>query len=148
MSKNRTDSLRLVLSMAERAENDAADRLRLQREQLHTHVNQLQQIVQYNREYGDQIGRLGSMNIQQMIGQRNFMSQLGSMVESQTDTVDALRQQTQKAEQQWYSHHLRRKSLIELIERLELEQNRVEQARLQKELDELSRGFFAKGALH
>lgn len=144
--KNRTTSLRLVMSMAERAESDAARRLHEQRQQLQSQADQLQQITEYNQEYSVQIGQLGSVNVQQMVGQRNFLSQLSHMIQSQSETVDILRQQTAKAERLWHEKYHRRKKLAELIERLEREQNRLEQARLQKELDEISSGLFNRGA--
>jgi len=140
--KDRTKSIRLVLTLAERAETEAADRLLQQRRQLQSHSEQLQQIVNYNQEYSSQISQLGSINVQQMISQRNFMSQLSQLLQSQSETVDILRQQTQKAEFLWHQQYQRRKKLADLVEQLEREQDKLEQGRLQKELDEMSRGIY------
>lgn len=142
MRKDRTKSIRLVLTLAERAETEAADRLLQQRRQLQSHSEQLQQIVNYNQEYSSQISQLGSINVQQMISQRNFMSQLSQLLQSQSETVDILRQQTQKAEFLWHQQYQRRKKLADLVEQLEREQDKLEQGRLQKELDEMSRGIY------
>lgn len=149
MIQERTKSLRLVLNMAERAESEAATRLQQQRLQLESQRDQLQQIASYNDEYSAQINHLGAVSVEQMIGQRNFMSQLAQMMQSQSETVDILQQQTAKAEQQWHQQYQRKQKLGELIERLEKEQNQLEQQRLQKELDEISRNLYGQAmALH
>lgn len=149
MIHDRTKSLRLVLSIAERAESEAAAVLQQQRSQLQSQAAQLQQIASYNQEYSCQINQLGTVNVEQMIGQRNFMAQLSQMIQSQSETVDILRQQTAKAEQQWHQQYQRKQKLSELIERLEQEQNLYEQQRLQKELDEISRNLYGQtSALH
>ncbi|BFM06731.1 hypothetical protein GCM10025791_13010 [Halioxenophilus aromaticivorans] len=141
--------MRLVLNLAEKAESDAATQLQQQRLQLQSQSDQLTQIANYNQEYSTQINQLGSINVEQMIGQRNFMSQLSQMIQTQSETVDILRQQTERAQQQWMVQYQRKQKLGELIEKLEREESQLEQQRLQKELDEISRTMIGGGsALH
>ncbi|WP_317931684.1 flagellar export protein FliJ [Halioxenophilus sp. WMMB6] len=148
MRHDRTQSLRLVLTLAERAETEAAKQLQQQRQQLQAQSSQLQQLSDYNQEYTSQIGQLGAVNVQQMVGQRNFLSQLHQLLHSQTQTVDLLQQQTDRAQTLWYQRYQRRKKLAELIEQVEREQDQQRNQQLQKELDEMSRHLYSEGLVH
>lgn len=143
MSQERSKSLRLVLQLAERAETEAANSLRLQRQQLQAQQQQLMQISQYIDEYNRDANRLGQSSVQQMLGQRAFLGQLDQLKETQTQAVSQLDQQTQKAEVNWQQLYQRRQKLEQLIAELDAAHQKMLDGRLQKEMDELSNRMFA-----
>jgi flagellar FliJ protein len=144
----RSKSLKVVLSLAEQAEQQAARALREQRIQLESQQRQLREITAYNNQYAEQISQLGSRDIHQFTSQRNFLGQLGELIRAQSETVGVLEQQAERARNHWQSEYVRRKTIADLIEKIEREEDLAQQKRLQKELDEISILMFANNQLH
>lgn len=144
----RSKSLKVVLSLAEKAEQQAAHAMREQKNQLESQQRQLQEITAYNNRYAEQISQLGSRDILQFTSQRNFLGQLGELIRAQSETVGVLEQQAERARNNWQSEFIRRKTIAELIEKIEREEDLAKQKRLQRELDDISILMHASKRLH
>ncbi|GLS27700.1 flagellar export protein FliJ [Marinibactrum halimedae] len=143
---DRTRRLAVVLQLAQKAENDAAKLLQQQRAQWMSDVNQLKQLHHYFEEYVAQFSSVrGSVSTETLISQRHFVGQLENVIETQSERVETLRQQTDRAERFWREKHQRRKLMEELIERIRLDGDHIAEKQLQKELDEMAGQSFIRG---
>lgn len=139
MAEPRSQRMQIVLMLAERHEQAAAQRLSSYREQINAEQAQLQQLEEYAAHYLDTYGSLKSgLHAQDLISYSGFIQRLGDAKKEQQVKVARMMQTLDQLQQDWRGKYRRRESIQELIVRLRHEENEVLEKRLQKELDDLS----------
>lgn len=139
MAEPRSQRMQIVLMLAERHEQAAAQRLSNYREQINAEQAQLQQLEEYAAHYLDTYGSLKSgLHAQDLISYSGFIQRLGDAKKEQQVKVARMMQTLDQLQQDWRGKYRRRESIQELIVRLRHEENEVLEKRLQKELDDLS----------
>src|SRR5690606_2606073 len=131
--------MQIVLMLAERHEQAAAQRLGSYREQINAEQEQLQQLEEYAAHYLDTYGSLKTgLHAQDLISYSSFIQRLAEAKKEQQTKVARMMQTIEQLQQDWRGKHRRLESIQDLIARLRYEENEVLEKRLQKELDDLS----------
>lgn len=139
MAQKRSQRMVIVLQLAERAEQEAAEKLAVAREQLGNDEQQLTQLQDYHNDYIHQINsKTGAQSVQQMMADRSFVGQLQQAVDVQQQKIASTRQHYQQQLNQWQLAYHKRSNIEDLINRMRDDESQEADKRLQKELDELS----------
>jgi len=139
MAVKRAERMKLVLQLAERAEQEAADALQQYREKLQQAEAQLQQVAEYQAEYVDQLNQKKSpKNASEMLNDRQFLQQLSEAEQAQKERFTQLEQQQPHFLSNWQTLYYRRKNIEKLIVRLKKSEDTTTEKLLQKEMDELA----------
>lgn len=139
MAESRAKRMQVVLTLAIRQEDDAAQKLSKFREQVALEERQLQELRDYADQYLQEQGGLRQgVLAHELINYSMFIQRLNEACVEQENKV--LRMQSQQANllKQWQIKHQKRKSIEDLIKRLQHEDDVILEKRLQKEMDELS----------
>lgn len=139
MAETRAQRMQVVLTLAQRHEDEAAKRLGDCRDLLAAEQRQLAELIEYRDQYLHAQGesRTG-VYAQELINYSHFISRLGDACREQEAKVARTQTNLSALQQQWREKHQKRKSIEDLIHRLQQEDNLLLDKRLQKELDELS----------
>jgi len=138
MAESRAKRMQVVLTLAERSEEQAGQQLNQCQAQVAVEVEQLQQLDEYAAQYlGIYSGRKTAVKPQELIAYSSFIQRLGQARKEQEARLARVQAQMERLRQAWRVAHQRCKSIKELIERLQHEENALLDKRLQKELDEL-----------
>lgn len=139
MAELRSKRMQIVLSLADRTEQAAAQRLMQYREQVNAEQQQLLQLEQYTEQYlHNYAERKSGLYAQELISYSSFIQRLDQARQEQQLKLSRMLQALEQIQRDWREKHQRRKSIQELIARLQQEENDELEKRLQKELDELS----------
>jgi flagellar FliJ protein len=139
MAESRAKRMQVVLTLAERQEDDAAKKLSQFREQLAMEEQQLVELRDYANQYLHAQGELRQgVLAHELINYSSFINRLNEACREQETKVQRYKVILDSFQQQWRVKHQKRKSIEELIARLLQEDNLLLDKRLQKELDELS----------
>jgi len=139
MAVKRAQRMKLVLQLAERAEQAAADALQQYREKLQQAQAQLQQVADYQAEYVTQLNQKKSpKNAAEMLNDRQFLQQLSEAEQAQQERFTQLEQQQPHFLSSWRALYQRRKNIEKLIVRLRKSDDQLAEKQLQKEMDELA----------
>ena len=145
MAEPRSQRMQIVLMLAERHEQAAAQRLGNFREQVNAEQEQLRQLEEYAAHYLDTYGSLKTgLHAQDLISYSSFIQRLGDAKKEQQAKIARMMQVLDQLQQEWRDKHRRRESIQDLIARLRYEENDVLEKRLQKELDDLSAQQFQR----
>ncbi|HTF96968.1 MAG TPA: flagellar export protein FliJ [Cellvibrio sp.] len=139
MAESRAKRMKVVLVLAERQEDEAADKLRQFRDQVALEERQLQELRDYAKQYLDAQGGLRQgITAHELINYSTFIHRLNEAVTEQEGKVARMQGMLANIQKQWQIKHQKRKSIEDLIKRLQHEDDVMLDKRLQKELDELS----------
>jgi flagellar FliJ protein len=139
MAESRAKRMKVVLTLAERQEDDAANKLSQFRDQLAQEERQLAELRDYANQYLHAQGELRQgVLAHELINYSSFISRLNEACREQESKVERYKVILDSLQQQWRIKHQKRKSIEDLITRLQQEDNLLLDKRLQKELDELS----------
>ncbi len=139
MAESRAKRMKVVLTLAERQEEDAAQKLRQFRDQLAQENRQLQELRDYSKQYLDAQGGLRQgVFAHELINYSSFIRRLNEACNEQEAKVVRMQGMLTNLQNQWQIKHRKRKSIEDLIKRLQHEDDLLLDKRLQKELDELS----------
>jgi len=139
MAESRAKRMQVVLTLAERQEDEAAKKLSQFREQLAQEERQLVELRDYANQYLHAQGELRQgVHAHELINYSSFINRLNEACREQETKVERYKVMLDSLQQQWRIKHQKRKSIEELIARLHKEDNLLLDKRLQKELDELS----------
>ena len=148
MAESRAKRMQLVLSLTERQEKDAAARVEECKTLLVQEQEQLQQLQDYSGQYMEAYAdKSGSLQVQERINYSSFIQRLTVAIDEQRFKVERTAKVHEQALARWQDVYLRRKSISQLIERLQQEENALLDKRLQKELDELAAQQFNRREL-
>jgi flagellar protein FliJ len=139
MAESRAKRMQVVLTLAERQEEEAAKKLSQFRDQLAQEERQLVELRDYANQYIHAQGELRQgVLAHELINYSTFINRLNEACREQETKVERYKVILDSLQQQWRVKHQKRKSIEELIARLQQEDNLLLDKRLQKELDELS----------
>lgn len=142
---SRVERLTLVLELAEKAENTAAEGFNLARTQVQHESQKLNDINSYYSEYQQGLSAArGHQNVDAMIRARGFLQQLAQAKQQQQQIVSQYTKLSEQKKQAWLKAHLKHKSMQELIARLKAEEARALSVKEEKMLDEWVTGGFAR----
>lgn len=135
----RSERMGAVLTLAERAEQQAAQALESARAQLLEEQQQLEQLQQYRAQYVQEYqSRREGVRPAELIGYSSFIQRLEAVLAEQEKKMLLLHQQLAERQQQWQEKYRKRQSIQELIVRLQQEESAALEQKLQRELDELA----------
>lgn len=139
MADSRAKRMKVVLTLAEQQEDDAAKKLNQFREQLAQEERQLVELRDYANQYLHAQGELRQgVLAHELINYSSFINRLNEACRDQEVKVERYRGMLENLLRQWRIKHQKRKAIEDLIVRLQQEDNLLLDKRLQKELDELS----------
>jgi len=139
MAESRAKRIGVVLTLVQRQEDTAAQRLGQFREQMQVEEQQLIQLREYSAQYlHDYAGKRSGVMAAQLINYSAFIGRLGDLVREQEVKLTRMQANLEKLQNQWRYCHQKRKSIEDLITRFKQEEMLELDKRLQKELDELS----------
>ncbi len=139
MAESRAKRMKIVLTLAEKAEDQAAKQLKEHAELLQSEQQQLQNLNDYSQQYLDSYRSLKTgVSARNMMNYSGFISRLADAIKEQQAKIQRMQQGLDKLKHQWSITHQKRKALEDLIERLKKEESVLLEKRLQKELDELA----------
>lgn len=139
MAESRAKRMQVVLTLAQKQEDEAANKLSQYREQLAQEQRQLVELRDYAAQYLHAQGALREgILAHELINYSSFIHRLNEACTEQEAKVARMTKLLESLQQQWRVKHQKRKSIEELIVRLQQEDDLIADKRLQKELDELS----------
>lgn len=139
MAESRAKRMQVVLTLANRQEDEAAKKLSQFRDQLAQEELQLADLRDYAAQYLHAQGELRQgVLAHELINYSTFINRLNEACREQEAKVERYRKIQETLQQQWRIKHQKRKSIEDLITRLQQEDNLLLDKRLQKEMDELS----------
>ncbi|UUA73742.1 flagellar export protein FliJ [Cellvibrio sp. QJXJ] len=139
MAESRAKRMQVVLSLAKKQEDEAANKLSQYREQLVLEQRQLVELRDYAAQYLNAQGALREgILAHELINYSSFIHRLNEACTEQEAKVARMTRLLESLQQQWRVKHQKRKSIEELIVRLQHEDNLIADKLLQKELDDLS----------
>src|SRR5690554_1006140 len=145
MAEPRSKRMQVVLMLAERTEQAAAQRLGQYRDQVSAEQEQLQQLIEYTEQYlHSHTERTTGIHADELISFSNFIQRLGAAKKEQELKLARMQQTLDQIQQDWREKYQKRHSIQELITRLQHEENALLEKRLQKELDDLSAQQFQR----
>lgn len=138
MAESRAKRMQVVLTLAERGEQQAGQLLSQCQIQVEAETEQLRQLDEYAAQYLNiYTERKTAVRPQELIAYSGFIQRLGEARKEQEGRLNRIQAQMERLRQAWRIAHQKCESIKELIERLRQEENTLLDKRLQKELDEL-----------
>ncbi|ACE83678.1 flagellar export protein FliJ [Cellvibrio japonicus] len=145
MAESRAQRIRVVLTLAQRQEDTAAERLGQYRDQVRGEEEQLAQLRDYAAQYTqDYASQRQGIYAHQLMNYSGFVARLGELCREQEAKLKRMQLTLNKMQEQWRQCHQKRKSIEDLIERFKREDAVLLDKRLQKELDELTTQKFSR----
>lgn len=138
MAESRAKRMQVVLTLAERNEQQAGQQLSQFTLQVDAEAEQLRQLDDYAAQYlNTYANRKTAVKPQELIAYSGFIARLGEARKEQQARLERFQLQLERLRQAWRIVHQKTESLKELIVRLQQEDNALLDKRLQKEMDEL-----------
>lgn len=138
MADSRAKRMQVVLTLAERNEQQTGQQLSQFTLQVEAEAEQLRQLDEYAAQYlNSYSARKTAVRPHELIAYSGFIQRLGLARKEQQARLDRFQVQLERYRQAWRIAHQKTESIKELIARLQLEENALVDKRLQKEMDEL-----------
>ena len=127
-----------VATVAKSAEQKSARELQLNQQGHQQKQQQLDQLLQFKKEYEDRLGNLGHDGIaaRQLQDYRLFLNKLNQAIDQQMLDVQQAEANLQEAREQWQQESRRTSALDQLIEQQRREQLEAQSKAEQKAADE------------
>jgi len=129
-----------VATVAKSAEQKSARELKLNQQGHQQKQQQLEQLIQFKKEYEDRLGSVGGqgMAARQLQDYRLFLSKLNQAIDQQAQDVEQAQENLNEVRQEWQEKSRRTSALDQLIEQQHREQLEVRNRAEQKADDEKS----------
>jgi flagellar protein FliJ len=145
MVESRAKRLQVVLMLAERKEQEAAQQLSQQRVLVTAEEQQLRELEDYAKQYLQTYSaRKVDVRPHELIAYSGFIQRLGEACKEQQAKVERLIIILDKIQLRWRTAHYKCEAIKELILRLERDENVLLDKRLQKELDDLTNQQYSR----
>ncbi|WGP00321.1 flagellar export protein FliJ [Saccharophagus degradans] len=133
----KSDRLQVVVDMARREEDAAAEKLATIQKQLNNEIARLRDLEEYYGQYeqSQQTLRTG-VNAQDLAKIRNFLQQLAMAKQAQMLQIQRVEGVQRQAREAWQTCHLKHKLMKDMIARYKTEEQAVLDKNEQKMLDE------------
>jgi flagellar FliJ protein len=134
---SRSKRLNLVLDLAERRENKAAEAFEMARRLWLDDQEKMQDLQRYYSDYESAFTRPNArLRAQDIAQQRGFLTQLAEALRQQQQVVERRRSIADAKQSDWQKARLKRRALEELIERIKSDERRALTRKEEKMLDE------------
>lgn len=138
MAESRAKRMQVVLTLAERNEEQAGQQLSQFTQQVDAEIEQLRQLEEYAAQYlSTYTDRKTAVRPQELIAYSSFIQRLGAARKEQEARIARLQLQLERLRHLWRIAHQKTESIKDLIARLQREESALLDKRLQKEMDEL-----------
>lgn len=136
----RSRRLGVVLAVEERREQAALEKLTRARQLLDQQLQRLQELQQYQADYRDQMRKSqhGVVSITRLQGWQAFIAQLDQVIGQQETQVGRAEAQFEECRQGWQRAYERRRGMEKHIEICHRQEQREQDIREQKQMDEAS----------
>ncbi len=129
--------MKLVIELAQKAENDAASQLGEIQTQLQTEQQRLQDLNDYYNSYKQNANApTGSVSVQTIQNARYFLQQLDTAKQAQTHQITHVTQQKDQQQKHLQEKYMRRRMLESLLEKIKQDEQAIVDKKEQALLDE------------
>lgn len=134
---SRAKRLNMVLDIAERAENKAAEAFEMARRLWLEDQEKMVDLQRYYQDYENAFTQpTMRMRAQDIAQQRGFLQQLAEAVRQQAQVVERRRAIADSKQTDWQTAHVKRRALQELVARVRADEQRMLTRKEEKMLDE------------
>jgi len=145
MAKGRAQRLQAVVFLARREEDGAAQKMTELRQMVVDEQQQLEQLQDYRKQYLREYQQQRSgVDPRVLMNYSSFLQRLSQAVAGQEQKLGQLEARLQEQRGVWQEKHHRRKTLDELIARLQREEEAALEQRVQRELDDMAAQLFSR----
>lgn len=145
MAQTRSSRMQLVLELAQKEEENSAQNLSSCKAQLQVEQEQLKQLADYRNQYiGDYSVQGVQRNANQFINYSSFIQRIDQLNQEQLRKVERAERVVEQAKIVWQRLYQKRKSIAELIQRYQTEEQFLLDKKLQKEIDDLTTQRFSR----
>lgn len=135
--KKRSERIDVVVELAQREEDAAAEQFSAAKNALAQAETQLQDLQNYYQGYVSRFGaQTQNVKASDLAKSRSFLQQLAAALDAHLQQINALQQQLQLKRQFWHRLHLKTQSLMDLQQRYRREEAEELDRKDQKQLDE------------
>lgn len=133
----RSKRLLIVVDIAHKNEQNAAEKLKLSRENLTREEARLRDIEGYYQDYSTHFGaKKNNLRVEQLVANRDFLRQLSQTAEAQKIQIQRVTEQVDYAKNEWFACHLKKENLMAYLEKLKREEGALQDKLEQKMVDE------------
>ncbi len=142
----RSQRLQVVLSLEERKEQQALDRMNDVRRQWQEEQDRLEELQRYQLEYHQQMReqQQGTVPVARLQGWQNFIARLDLLLGQQQARVQQAGQRVEQARQQWQQAWERRRGMEKYIQACRAQEQRDRDLAEQKQSDEAAARQFSR----
>lgn len=142
----RSQRLQTVLSLEQRKEQEALERMGEVRDQAEAHREQVKNLEQYQQEYRNQIraSQQGVVSVARLQAWQAFIGQLDQVIAQQEKQLQQAEQLFEARRQEWLQAWERRRGMEKYIETCRQQEQREQDLREQKLADEAAGRAFAR----
>lgn len=142
----RSRRLSVVLSLEQRKENEALERMATAQRKVEEQQAQIRQLEQYQQEYNQQIrnSQQGVVPVARLQGWQAFIAQLDQLIRQQEQQLSLAEQQLAECRRLWQQAWERRRGMEKYIETCRQQEQREQDLREQKVADEAAGRAFAR----
>jgi flagellar FliJ protein len=128
--------LAIVLELAEREKDQAAQAFEQARQQYAQEEQKLAQLEDYYQDYARSFTSTRTLRVEDLVKQRSFLQQLSQAIQQQQGLLQTVKNAVEQKRQAWQKSHVKHKNLADLITRYRAEEQAVTDKKEQKMLDE------------
>lgn len=142
----RSRRLAVVLTLEERKEQEALEKMGEARRQVEAQQQQINDLDRYQQEYRDQIrsNQQGVVSATRLQAWQAFISQLDQVLRQQHRQLELLEQRLEEARREWQAAWERRRGMEKYIESCRLQEQRERDLKEQKLADEAAGRAFVR----
>ncbi|WP_323752083.1 flagellar export protein FliJ [Marinobacter sp.] len=142
----RSKRLEVVLTLEQRKESEALDRLGEVRKQLEAHKEQVENLERYQQEYREQIraSQQGVVSVARLQAWQAFIGQLDQVIAQQQRQLQQAEQLFEARRLEWLQAWERKRGMERYIETCRQQEHQAQDAKEQKLADEAAGRAFAR----
>ena len=142
----RSQRLAVVLSLEERKEQEALERMGEARKLVEQQRQQIENLNQYQQEYRDQIrsSQQGVVDVRRLQSWQAFIAQLDQVIAQQQKQLDQAEKVFETRRSEWQEAYERKRGMEKYIESCRLQEQREQDVREQKLADEAAGRAFTR----
>ena len=142
----RSERLKVVLELEQRREGEALERMGQARQHWEAEQQRLQELQNYHSEYQTEMrgARQGKVTVGQLQSWQHFISRIAQAITQQQQRVELAARQFDEARQRWQETHERTRGMGRFIDQCRQQEQREDDRREQKHLDEAANNRYAR----
>ena len=142
----RSERLQVVLTLEERKEQQALDRMNDVRRQWQAEQDRLEELRRYQQEYHQQMRQQqqGTVPVARLQGWQSFIARLDRLIGEQQARTRQVEQRVEQARQQWHQAWERRRGMEKYIETCRAQEQSARDQAEQKQADEAAARQFSR----